>query len=133
MWHDGVYSVPTSVIQDDWFVDDGSLGPGGPFPWLNAKGLAKWNPAQPERLAKWHRAPPTVICHSEKDYRCPITEGLGVFHTLQAQGVPSQFLTFPDEGHWVLSPENSLFWYETVWGWVQRCVDGEIKRGDKTW
>lgn len=84
-------------------------------------------------MKNWNNGPPTIVIHSEKDYRCPITEGLAIFNTLQAQGVPSRFLTFSDEGHWVLGAENSLEWYSTVWDWVQRCVDGEIKRGDKTW
>lgn len=73
------------------------------------------------------------MIHSEKDYRVPITEGLAFFQTLQAQGVPSRFLTFEDEGHHVLGPENSLVWHEEVWGWMRRCVNGEIKRGVTQW
>jgi dipeptidyl aminopeptidase/acylaminoacyl peptidase len=46
--------------------------------------------------------------HNELDYRLPIAEGLAAFNVLQAKGVPSKFLSFPDENHWVLKPSNSI-------------------------
>lgn len=71
-----------------------------------------------------------LIIQSELDYRCPITEGLGPFTVLQRKGVESQFLTFPDENHWVLKPEISLLWWNTILNWLdkfvgvdKRCVD----------
>lgn len=106
---------------------------GPPYLWLNSRNLEKFNPATPERLANWKHAPPTVVIHSEKDYRCPITEGLATFNTLLAQGVPCRFLTFPDECHWVLGEENAKVWYEVVLGWMDKCVRGEVKRGDTDW
>ena len=132
VWHDGIFDVPTSVIQGDFLADTEDFR-GPPFIWSNNDELEKWNPARPELLRSWAAAPPTVVVHSEKDYRCPITDGLAAFKALQVQGVPSRFLTFPDEGHWVLKPENSLVWHRVVWDWVRRCVDGEIKRGATTW
>lgn len=95
------------MIQSDVLANDGSFGD-SPHLWDNFDELDKWNPARPELLRNWKHAPPTLVIHSDKDYRCPITEGLATFNTLQAQGVPSRFLTFSDEGHWVAGPENSL-------------------------
>lgn len=130
--HDGLYNVPTSIIQGDILDFDPSFG-GRAYIWSNQAGLERFNPASPARLQNWKNAPPTLVIHSEKDYRCPITEGLATFKTLQAQGVPSRFLTFPDEGHWVMGAENALFWYDAVLEWMDRCTKGEVKRGDKEW
>jgi dipeptidyl aminopeptidase/acylaminoacyl peptidase len=63
---------------------------------------------------------PTLVVHGEQDFRCPISEGLGLFTALQVNGVPSRFLQFPDEGHWVLQPANAQVWYDEVVGWLMR-------------
>ena len=96
---------------------------GGPgFPWSNAETLEKWNPARPELLRTWKNAPPTLVIHSDKDFRCPVTDGLAMVRTLQGLGVPSRLLNFPDENHFVLNPENSLVWHQTVFDWVDKWV-----------
>ena len=120
------------MIQGDYCVDGGDFK-GFPDMWSNFDEMEKWNPATPERLRNWRHCPPTIVIHSEKDFRCPIVEGIAAFKTLQGLKVPSRFLTFTDENHWVLKPENSLVWHKQVLGWVKRCVDGELKRGDTTW
>jgi dipeptidyl aminopeptidase/acylaminoacyl peptidase len=61
-----------------------------------------------------------LIIHSERDFRIPEEQGLAAFTALQRKGVPSEFLTFPDENHWVLKPQNSVQWQETVLGWLKR-------------
>ena len=58
----------------------------------------------------------------ERDYRVPYTQSLEFFNTLQRQGVPSKLLIFPDEGHWVLKPQNAQLWYKTVLGWLAEYV-----------
>jgi dipeptidyl aminopeptidase/acylaminoacyl peptidase len=63
---------------------------------------------------------PTLVIHSQRDYRLDLSEGLQLFTALQLRGVPSKFLYFPDEGHWVLKPQNSQLWYATVNDWVDR-------------
>jgi dipeptidyl aminopeptidase/acylaminoacyl peptidase len=63
---------------------------------------------------------PTLVIHSQKDYRLDLSEGLQLFDALQIRGVPSKMLYFPDEGHWVLKPQNSQLWYQTVNDWVDR-------------
>lgn len=89
----------------------------GPL-WKDPSTWAQWDPSK--LTDKWKT--PHLIIHSELDYRLTISEGLAAFHTLQARGIESQFLTFPDENHWVLKPENSLLWHETVLDWINTHV-----------
>lgn len=65
---------------------------------------------------------PTLIIHGEKDYRCPISEGLNLFEALQYHGVPSELLIFPDENHWILKPKNAVAWYEAVLEFIGRYM-----------
>jgi dipeptidyl aminopeptidase/acylaminoacyl peptidase len=61
---------------------------------------------------------PTLVIHNQQDLRVPFNQGVELFNTLQRRGVPSKLVYFPDENHWVLKPQNSLFWYQTVRDWV---------------
>ena len=61
---------------------------------------------------------PTLVIHNQQDLRVPFNQGIELFNTLQRRGVPSKLLYYPDENHWVLKPQNSLFWYQTVHDWV---------------
>jgi dipeptidyl aminopeptidase/acylaminoacyl peptidase len=76
----------------------------------------KWSPA----LAAKNFKTPTLVIHGQLDYRLDVSEGFQLFTTLQRQGVPSKMLYFPDEGHWVLKPQNSQLWYKTVNDWVDQ-------------
>lgn len=61
---------------------------------------------------------PTLVIHGQNDLRVPLSHGIELFNTLQKRGVPSKLVYYPDENHWVLKPQNSLFWYKTVREWV---------------
>ena len=61
---------------------------------------------------------PTLVIAGEQDYRVPYTQSLEFYSALQRQGVPSKLIVFPDEGHWILKPQNSVFWYREVLGWL---------------
>ena len=65
---------------------------------------------------------PTLVIHGQLDLRVPVNHGIELFNTLQNRGVPSKFLYFPDENHWVLKPQNSLFWYQTKKEWLGTYV-----------
>jgi len=73
-----------------------------------------------ENLGKFKT--PMLIIHNDLDFRVPISEGTQIFTALQRQGVPSRFVNFPDEGHWVLKPRNSQYWYKEVFGWLEKHV-----------
>jgi dipeptidyl aminopeptidase/acylaminoacyl peptidase len=61
-----------------------------------------------------------LVVHDSRDYRIPVSQGLGAFTALQRRGIPSEFLNFPDENHLVLKPQNSVMWHETVIDWLRR-------------
>ncbi|KAH0363173.1 alpha/beta-hydrolase, partial [Aureobasidium melanogenum] len=93
--------------------------------------LDVWSKNDPSRYLD-HWQTPQLVIHSDKDYRLSISEGLAAFNVLQARGIDSQFLTFPDENHWVLKPENSLVWHKVVLNWINKyaglppyCEDDE--------
>jgi dipeptidyl aminopeptidase/acylaminoacyl peptidase len=62
-----------------------------------------------------------VTC-GELDYRVPYTESLQLYTALQRRGVPSKLIVFPDEGHWILKPQNSKLWYSAVLDWLDKHV-----------
>jgi dipeptidyl aminopeptidase/acylaminoacyl peptidase len=92
----------------------------GGTPWDNPAGYARHNPI--ELVKNWKT--PMLVIHGQKDYRVVYTQGIATFTALQRQGIPSRFLFFPDENHWVLSPGNSIYWHENVIGWLDRWVKG---------
>ncbi len=108
--HCGVYNfVNMYGATDELWFDEWDHG----IPWLNAE-FEKWSP---HRGAGQFNTP-TLVIHGEQDFRIPVTEGINTFATLQRRGVPSKFLYFPDEGHWVLKPQNSALWHRTVFDWL---------------
>jgi dipeptidyl aminopeptidase/acylaminoacyl peptidase len=110
--HDGVYNLTSmyGATEELWFPEWEFKG----TPWTNPEMYAKWSP---HMFVKDFKTPMLVI-HGDMDYRVPIGEGLQLFTALQRQGVESKLLVFPDEGHWVLKPQNSELWYNTVLGWL---------------
>jgi dipeptidyl aminopeptidase/acylaminoacyl peptidase len=65
-----------------------------------------------------HFKTPTLVIHGQLDYRVPLEQGLELFTALQRQGVPSKFLYYPDEGHWIHKPQNAELWYQTIHDWL---------------
>jgi dipeptidyl aminopeptidase/acylaminoacyl peptidase len=65
---------------------------------------------------------PTLVIHGQQDLRVPVNNGIELFNALQNRGVPSKLVYFPDENHWILKPQNSLFWYDTVRKWLADYV-----------
>lgn len=95
-----------------------------PF-WLYELGVTHDTPAaefdrySPHLYAR-HWKSPALILHGEKDYRCPVSESLMLFEALQARGVPSELMIFPDENHWILKPRNIIAWYDAVGEFLDR-------------
>jgi dipeptidyl aminopeptidase/acylaminoacyl peptidase len=80
---------------------------------------------RPEEFARYsphtnagNFATPTLVIHGQNDLRVPVNHGVELFNTLQKRGVPSKMVYYPDENHWILKPQNSLFWYRTVREWI---------------
>ncbi|KAF7718727.1 Peptidase_S9 domain-containing protein [Penicillium ucsense] len=102
-----------------WFED--TLG--GPM-YKRREGYDKHNPIN--HIEKW--ATPELVIANEKDYRVPVTEGIAAFQILQAIGVESRFLSFPDEGHVVVQPDNRLHWWRVVIEW---CLKHTLQSAEK--
>jgi dipeptidyl aminopeptidase/acylaminoacyl peptidase len=116
--HAGVYDkVSMYATEELWFEEHDMQG----TPWSAPEHYKKWAPSTyAGDLGKYKT--PTLVVAGEKDYRVPYTQSLEFFNTLQRQGVPSELLIFPDEGHWVLKPQNSQLWYKTFLGWLATYV-----------
>jgi dipeptidyl aminopeptidase/acylaminoacyl peptidase len=114
--HDGMFNTYSAwgTTEELWFNNWEFKG----TPYTNPEMYDKWNP----RAAAKNFKTPTLVIHSQLDYRLDVSEGFQLFTTLQTMGVPSKMLYFPDEGHWVLKPQNSQLWYKTVNDWVDRWI-----------
>jgi len=88
----------------------------GGTPWEVPESYAHHNPI--DHVHKW--ATPTLVIHGANDFRVVDTQGMSTFTALQRRGIPSRFLHFPDENHWILKPANSIQWHQTVLEWMNR-------------
>ncbi len=112
--HDGMFNAESAwgSTEELWFNNWEFKG----TPYDNRALYQKFSPHQYAKNFKT----PTLVIHGQRDYRLDVSEGFQLFTTLQMEGVPSEMLYFPDEGHWVMKPQNSQLWYKTVNDWVDR-------------
>ena len=110
--HDGMFNSASAfgTTEELWFNEWEFKG----TPWSNPDLYRRWSPA----LAAPNFKTPTLVIHGQLDYRLDVSEGFQLFTTLQRLNVPSRMLYFPDEGHWVLKPQNAQLWYKTVTEWI---------------
>jgi dipeptidyl aminopeptidase/acylaminoacyl peptidase len=117
--HAGVYDLASmyGATEELWFPEHDFSGP----PWTNAAAYDKWSPSSYVlEIGKYKT--PTLVIAGEQDFRVPYTQSLEFFTALQRQGVPSRLVLFPDEGHWILKPQNSRFWYSQVLEWLKEYL-----------
>jgi dipeptidyl aminopeptidase/acylaminoacyl peptidase len=112
--HDGVFDMRMMYYATDelWFEEHENGGPQYEVP----ANYEKFNPL--DHVKDWRV--PMLVVHSGHDFRIPLSQGLGAFTALQRRGIPSEFLTFPDESHFVLKPHNSVLWHDTVNAWLKQ-------------
>ncbi|HEX8708679.1 MAG TPA: S9 family peptidase [Pyrinomonadaceae bacterium] len=117
--HAGVFNLTSmyGATEELWFTDWEFKG----TPWDNPEMYQRWSPHMFVRNFQT----PMLVIHGELDYRVPYGEGLQLFTALQRRGVESKLVIFPDEGHWILKPQNSELWYKTVLNWF----DSHLKTG----
>ncbi len=110
--HAGVYDLQSEAgtTEELWFPKWEFQG----FPWENPELYQKWSPSSYVKSFKT----PTLVTQGEMDYRVPVGQGEELFTALQELKIPSKLVQFPDEGHWILKPQNSQFWYSTVIDWL---------------
>ena len=92
-------------------------------PWSNAPKARRHYANSPEvNVTKWHT--PILCIHGMMDYRIPYDQGMEAFNCAQMMGVPSKLIVFPEENHWILKPQNALFWHREYFDWLNRwCKD----------
>ena len=114
--HDGVFDTRMMyyATEELWFEEHENGGTQYDVP----ANYEKFNPL--DHVRDWRV--PMLVVHSSHDYRIPIDQGLGAFTALQRRGIPSEFLTFPDESHFVQKPQNSVLWHDTVVAWLKKWL-----------
>lgn len=114
--HDGVFenNAMGYATEELWF----SEWENGGTPFDNPQGYQKFNPAN--HVGKFRV--PMLVIHGQQDFRIPVEQGIALFTALQRKGVESKFLYFPDENHWVLKPQNSVLWHDTVNAWLKQHI-----------
>jgi dipeptidyl aminopeptidase/acylaminoacyl peptidase len=110
--HDGVFDLRSMYgsTEELWFPEWEQKG----TPWTNPEQYTKWSPSYYVKNFKT----PCLVIHSQNDFRVPLEQGLQLFTSLQRMNVPSKFLYFPDEDHFVTKPQNAELWWTTVLDWL---------------
>jgi dipeptidyl aminopeptidase/acylaminoacyl peptidase len=119
--HDGMFNAESAygTTEELWFNEWEFKG----TPWTNREMYRKWSP----HLAATNFKTPILVVHGQLDYRLDVSEGFQLFTTVQRLKIPSKMLYFPDEGHWVLKPQNSRLWYQMVNDWVDQWTKPTLK------
>jgi dipeptidyl aminopeptidase/acylaminoacyl peptidase len=120
--HDGVFdSRMMSYSTEELWFDEWEHA--GKTQFEDPAAYEKYNPI--DHVKDWRV--PMLVVHSDQDFRIPLEQGLAAFTALQRRGIPSQFLRFPDENHWILKPHNSVLWHDTVNAWLKQWTAKDAK------
>ena len=114
--HAGVFDLPSmyGTTEELWFAEWEFAGP----PWEGSK---IYGDQSPSAFANNFKTP-TLVIHGALDFRVPDAQGLGMFTSLQRKGVPSRYVYFPDEGHWIVKPANRIVWWREVHDWLAKYL-----------
>lgn len=116
--HCGVFNLESmyGATEEIFFVNREMEGP---F-WSQPRPKS-YDAFSPHRfVGNWNT--PMLVIHGDKDFRVPVTEGINAFSIAQVKGIPSRFLWFPDEGHWVVKPQNSVLWHRVFLDWLDKTL-----------
>ncbi|MCI0473597.1 MAG: S9 family peptidase, partial [Ignavibacteria bacterium] len=118
--HDGMFNFESQYLETEemWFVD---WDLGGPF-WdkNNQTAQKSYNTSPHKFVQNWDT--PILIVHGEKDYRIAYTQAMQAFNAAILLGVPAELLLFPEENHWVLSPQNGILWQRRFFNWLEKYL-----------
>ena len=115
--HCGVFNLESMYgSTEELFFVNWDLG--GPY-WKSDEIQGDYNRFSPHRFVRDWKTPLMVI-HGQKDFRVPVTQGIEAFTAAQVNDVPSRFLYFPNEGHWVMKPQNGVLWHRVFFDWLGR-------------
>ncbi|HMS16578.1 MAG TPA: S9 family peptidase [Planctomycetota bacterium] len=117
--HAGVFNLESMYgsTEELFFVN---FDLGGPY-WRSSAHKRDYERFSPhEFVGNWKT--PLLVIHGEKDFRVPVTQGMEAFTAAQVEGIPSRFLYFPDENHWILKPQNGILWQRIFFDWLARTM-----------
>ncbi len=114
--HDGMFNFEAQYLETEemWFVD-WDLG-GAFWEFDNKTAMRSYSNSPHKFVHKWDT--PILVIHGELDYRITYTQGMSAFNAAILRGIPAEFLYFPDENHWVLTPQNGILWQRTFFNWL---------------
>lgn len=115
--HAGIFNQEQMYMMTEemWFPhwDNGGA------PWdTNPIALRHYNNSPHKLIKNWNT--PILITHGELDYRVPVEQGMAAFNSAQMMGIPSKMVLFPDENHWILKPQNAIYWHKTFYDWIDK-------------
>ncbi len=113
--HAGVYDLHLQFASD--YAGNRGYQYGG-TPWENFDQLNAQNPSQFAHNFKT----PMLVIHGELDYRVPVAHGFLVYGIYKSMGLEARLVYYPDENHWILTPQNSIYWYEELHNWFERFL-----------
>lgn len=116
--HAGVNDFVSQYASD--FASFGLSRVLGGTPWENPEGMQRNNPTT---YAK-HFKTPMLIIHGELDYRVPYVNGTALYGIYRAMNLPARLVVFPNENHWILTPQNSIYWNWEFQNWLARWIGG---------
>ncbi|GHV47680.1 peptidase S9 [Bacteroidia bacterium] len=118
--HAGIFNLEQQYLETEemWFAN---WDLGGPY-WDKTNAVAQKSYAtSPHRfIDKWDT--PILVTHGEKDYRVPVSQGLGAFNAAKLRGIPAEMLIFPDENHWIAKPQNGVLFQRVFFKWLDRWL-----------
>ncbi|MBT3648214.1 MAG: S9 family peptidase [Flavobacteriales bacterium] len=116
--HCGLYNLESWYAStEELFFANWDIG--GPY-WASPKPESYLKFSPHSLVHKWDT--PILVIHNELDFRVPLNQGLEAFTAAQLRGVPSKLLYYPDEGHWVLKPQNGVMWHREFYGWLDKWL-----------
>ncbi len=119
--HAGIFNQEHMYMttEEMWFPtwDNGGA------PWDSSPTARRHYANSPHKLIKnWHT--PLLVIHGGSDFRVPYDQGMAAYNCAQMMGVPSELIVFPNENHWILKPQNALFWHRSYFNWLDRWLVG---------
>jgi len=127
--HSGIFNQESMYTETEemWFPNWDNGGCFAPWEYMSGSPWSKFWATQrhynnsPHKLVQnWNT--PILVTHGELDYRVPVGQGMAAFNSAQMMGVPSKLILFPDENHWILKPQNSIYWNREFFGWFDKYL-----------
>lgn len=123
--HAGIFNIESQYLETEemWFAN---WDMGGAF-WDKDNAIAQRTFANSPHKFVQNWDTPIMITVGEKDYRIVFTQGMMAFNAAKLRGVPTHLVTFPDENHWILKPQNAVLWQREFFSWLDKWLKPKLK------